>query len=111
LNHDNHDKGERGNEKADSNFSEGGERENFVDCGINHVVDQRDKNQNENGVSGLDLSCDQIHPHPVQIHLLGLQCPFCAVAHSPQPPEKQNEKINHRDAAKGNETFFAESFL
>jgi hypothetical protein len=58
----------------------------------------------------LDLGGDQIHAHPVQIHFLGLQRPFRAVAHPPESPEKQNEKVNHRDSAKRDQAFLAERF-
>src|SRR5262249_34687131 len=47
----------------------------------------------------------------MQIHFLGLQCPFGAVAHSPESPENQNKNINHRDSAKRFQTFLAECFL
>src|SRR5262245_30350674 len=47
----------------------------------------------------------------MQIHFLGLQCPFGAVAHSPQSPEDQNENINHRDSAKRFQAFLAECFF
>src|SRR5215475_10724165 len=47
----------------------------------------------------------------MQIHLLGLQCPFGAVAHSPEGPEDQNENINHCDPAKSDKTFLAECFF
>src|SRR6185436_17692907 len=43
--------------------------------------------------------------------LLGLPCPFSAVAHSPKRPENQNKHVNHRDPAKRKETFLAECFF
>src|SRR5215471_9397091 len=47
----------------------------------------------------------------MQVHFLGLQRPFGAVAHSPQGPEDQNENINHRDSAKRFQAFLAECFF
>src|SRR5215510_16401692 len=47
----------------------------------------------------------------MQIHFLGLQRPFGAVAHSPEGPEDQNKNINHRDSAKRFQAFLAECFF
>src|SRR5437867_2532817 len=46
----------------------------------------------------------------MQIHILGLQRPFGAVAHSPQGPKNQNENVNHCDSCQRDETFLAECF-
>src|SRR5437870_5135320 len=45
----------------------------------------------------------------MQIHFLSLQCPFDAVAHSPERPENQNENIDHCDAEKSDEAIATES--
>jgi hypothetical protein len=46
----------------------------------------------------------------MQIHFLGLQRPFGAIAHSPQGPKDQNENVNHCDSSEGDETFLAKCF-
>lgn len=91
--------------KADANLAQWRKRKDTVDCGIDQVIRQRNADQNENWVGRLYLRGDQIHAQPMQVHLLGLQRPFDAIAHSPERPEEKDEKINHRDASEDGETF------
>jgi hypothetical protein len=72
LNPNNHNERQRRDIKTDPNFAERCESENLVDRRVDHVVHDRNKNQNQNWVCGLHLGSDQVHPHPMQVHFLGL---------------------------------------
>ena len=47
----------------------------------------------------------------MQIHFLGLQGPFSAVAHSPKGPENDDKNVNHRDPRERDETILTERFF